>query len=47
MGHTRENKYSEQHKKYMDGDISKEKFLEWYRGPKNYRPESPCVNRSY
>jgi RHS repeat-associated protein len=47
MGHTPENKYSEMHKKYMNGEITKEEFLEWYRNPKNYRPESPSANRSH
>lgn len=47
MGHTPENKYSEWHKKYIDGEISKKEFLDWYRNPKNYQPESPSANRSH
>ncbi len=47
MGHTPENKYSEWHKKYIDGEITKKEFLEWYRNPNNYRPESPSANRSH
>lgn len=47
MGHTPENKYSEWHKKYMDGEITKKEFLNWYRNPDNYMPESPSANRSY
>ncbi|ADZ20690.1 conserved hypothetical protein [Clostridium acetobutylicum EA 2018] len=47
MGHIPENKYSEWHKKYIDGEITKKEFLEWYRNPNNYRPESPSANRSH
>jgi hypothetical protein len=47
MGHTKQNKYSKNHKDYRDGKITKEEFLKWYRNPQNYRPESPSVNRSY
>ena len=35
------------HKLDMDDGISKDKFLEWYRNPKNYRPELPSTNRSH
>jgi hypothetical protein len=47
MGHIPGEKYSDMHKKYMDGVITKEEFLEWYRDPKNYRPELPSTNRSH
>ncbi|WP_201777886.1 HNH/ENDO VII family nuclease [Ornithinibacillus contaminans] len=47
MGHTPENKYSEWHKKYLNDEITKQEFLDWYRNPKNYRPESPSANRSH
>ncbi|WP_153126385.1 MULTISPECIES: HNH/ENDO VII family nuclease [Bacillales] len=47
MGHTPENKYSVWHKKYIKGEITKEEFLNWYRNPNNYRPESPSANRSH
>lgn len=47
MGHVTGNKYSETHKLYIDGVISKEEFIEWYRNPQNYRPELPKTNRSH
>ena len=47
MGHIPGQKYSNMHKKYMNGEISKKEFLEWYRNPKNYRPELPSTNRSH
>jgi NAD+--asparagine ADP-ribosyltransferase len=47
MGHTPENKYSVWNKKYIKGEITKEEFLNWYRNPNNYRPESPSANRSH
>ena len=31
----------------VDDVISKDEFLEWYRNPKNYRPELPGTNRSH
>ena len=33
MGHTPENKYSKWHKKYIEGELTKEEFLKWYREP--------------
>ena len=47
MGHIPEAKYSEVHQKYMNGEMSKEEFLNWYRDPANYRPELPSTNRSH
>ncbi|WML46133.1 HNH/ENDO VII family nuclease [Neobacillus sp. PS3-40] len=47
MGHTPENKYSEWHEKYIKGEITKEEFLDWYRNPKNYKPENPFASRSH
>ena len=47
MGHLPEQKYSDMHQLYMDDVISKDEFLEWYRNPKNYRPELPSTNRSH
>lgn len=47
MGHRPEHKYSEVHKKYMAGEMSKEDFLAWYRDPTHYRPELPSTNRSH
>lgn len=47
MGHIPGQEYSKIHKKYLDGKMSKKEFLEWYRDPKNYRPELPSTNRSH
>lgn len=47
MGHIPSEKYSEMHQLYMDDVISKDEFLEWYRNPRNYRPELPSTNRSH
>lgn len=47
MGHKPGHEYRKLHKEYMDGKISKEKFLEEYRNPKNYQPESKSANRSH
>lgn len=47
MGHTKTNKYSQKHKDYMDGKITKDEFLEWYQDPRNYRTESPSANRGH
>ena len=47
MGHIPGEKYSEMHQLYVDDVISKDEFLEWYRNPKNYRPELPSTNRSH
>jgi hypothetical protein len=47
MGHIPGEKYSEMHELYMNGTISKEEFLEWYKNPDNYRPELPNTNRGH
>lgn len=47
MGHKPGNEYWRLHEDYMDGKISKEEFLEKYRDPDNYQPESPSANRSH
>ena len=47
MGHTEENKYSDFHKIYMQGGMTKDEFLKWYRNPLHYRPELPKINRSH
>ena len=44
MGHIPGEKYSEKHRQYMSGEISKSEFLEWNRFPFNYRPELPSTN---
>jgi RHS repeat-associated protein len=46
MGHKPGKEYWRLHKDYMDGKITKEKFLNEYRNSKNYQPESPSSNRS-
>ena len=45
MGHKYGKEYRKLHEKYMNGDISKEKFLEEYHNPENYRPELVNTNR--
>ncbi|WP_353507193.1 GH-E family nuclease [Gordonia sp. ABSL1-1] len=47
MGHVPTAKYSEWHDDYMNGDISKEQFLEYYRNEENYRVEDWLRNRSH
>lgn len=47
MDHIPDEKYSEMHELYMNGTISKEEFLEWYKNPNNYRPELPKTNRGH
>jgi len=47
MGHIPGEKYSDMQKLYMDGIISKDEFLDWYRDSKNYRPELPSTNRGH
>ncbi|MBQ6718708.1 MAG: hypothetical protein IJN22_07440, partial [Clostridia bacterium] len=47
MGHIPGQKYSEMHKKYLNDEITEEEFVNWYRDPKNYRPELPSTNRSH
>ena len=47
MGHIEGQKYSDVHKKYMNGEMSKEEFLDWYHDPKNYKPEDPVTNRGH
>ncbi len=47
MGHIPGHKYSDIHSKYMNGEISLDEFLKWYRNPQNYRPELPGTNRSH
>lgn len=46
MGHIPQQKYSTVHARYMNGEMTKQEFLNWYRDPNNYRPESPSINRS-
>ena len=47
MGHISGEKYSDMHDLYMNGDISKNEFLDWFNEPNNYRPELPSNNRSH
>ena len=47
MGHIPGQKYSDRYKLYMDGQMTLEEFLEWYRNPANYRPELPSTNRGH
>ena len=47
MGHKPGKEYRKLHEDYMNGNISKEKFLEEYRNPSNYQPQSRRTNRSH
>ena len=47
MGHIEGEEYYKMHKRYMDGEISKDVFLKWYKDPANYRPQSQASNRSH
>jgi len=47
MGHIPGQKYSEKHKEYIEGRMTKAEFLAWYHDPANYRPELPKTNRSH
>ena len=47
MGHLPEHKYSEMHKRYLDGELTPKEFRDWYNDPEHYRPELPNTNRSH
>ncbi|MBQ3640342.1 HNH/ENDO VII family nuclease, partial [bacterium] len=47
MGHIPGEEYSRRHQQYMDGYMTDDEFLAWYRNPANYRPELPSTNRSH
>ena len=47
MGHEAGHEYRKTHKDYMNGDISKDEFLEEYTNPKNYKVEDPKRNQSH
>jgi hypothetical protein len=46
MGHKPGKEYNKLWKDYMDGKITKEKFLKEYRDPDNYLPQTLNSNRS-
>ena len=47
MGHIPGQKYSVVHSKYVIEMMTPKEFVQWYRDPKNYRPELPSTNRSH
>ena len=47
MGHIPGQKYSVVHARYVKEMMTPEEFAQWYRDPKNYRPELPSTNRSH
>jgi len=47
MGHIKDHEYRRLHSDYMAERISKAEFLEEYRNPNNYLPESVHSNRSH
>ena len=46
MGHTPGNEYRRLCDKYENEQITYQEFLDEYRNPENYLPESPSSNRS-
>ncbi|MCJ2186968.1 GH-E family nuclease [Novosphingobium beihaiensis] len=46
MGHLPGQEYRALHGRYMSEEITLKEFLQEYRNPNNYRPESPSSNRS-
>ena len=47
MGHIPGQKYSVVHARYVKEMMTSGEFLQWYRDPRNYRPELPSTNRSH
>ncbi|MER2171125.1 MAG: T7SS effector LXG polymorphic toxin [Psychrobacillus psychrodurans] len=47
MGHLPEHKYSDIHKRYLNGELTPKELRDWYNNPDNYRPELPSTNRSH
>ncbi|WP_166703661.1 WXG100 family type VII secretion target [Bacillus albus] len=47
MGHLPEHKYSDIHKRYLNGELTPKEFRDWFNNPDNYRPELPSTNRSH
>ncbi|NQX14047.1 hypothetical protein HQQ80_20670 [Microbacteriaceae bacterium VKM Ac-2855] len=47
MGHIPEVRYALLRRDYLRGKISKDRFLEEYRNPDNYRVEDPLRNQSH
>tara|TARA_R110002073_G_scaffold21524_7_gene75836 strand:+ start:9875 stop:10117 length:243 start_codon:yes stop_codon:yes gene_type:complete len=46
MGHLPNKSCNQLKQRYIDGEISYEKFLDEYNNPRNYRPESMSGNRA-
>jgi len=46
MGHLPDAAYEQLRQRFIDGEISREEFLDRYNDPTNYRPEAPSPNRS-
>ena len=47
MGHKPGQEYRDLHKDYVDGNITKQEFLDTYRDSQNYQAESVSGNRSH
>ena len=47
MGHLKNEKYSEKYDEFLRGEISKDKFIEWYQTADNYEPQTIPYNRSH
>ena len=46
MGHIPSQQYKTQHKRYMNNEISKKEFLDWYNNPSHYHPQTIYTNRA-
>jgi hypothetical protein len=46
MGHKPDSQYHDLWEEYMDGDIDYESFMDEYRNPNNYQPQSVYSNRA-
>ena len=47
MGHIENEEYWREYDRFVQGDISDEKFLEWYQTNEIYEPQTIKYNRSH
>lgn len=47
MGHKKNEEYWREYDRFVKGDISDEKFLEWYQTNEIYEPQTIKYNRSH
>jgi hypothetical protein len=46
MGHLPGKSYDQLKQRFLNGEISRNEFLDEYNNPANYRPEAPSPNRT-